>query len=167
MKQELYRELVAYIVENQEKFYRLAFSYLKNQEDALDVVQNAICKALEHHSELKSEAALKTWFYRIVLNESIILYNKRKREILTRDGEWVERPYEEKRFDIHDDLYARIGRMEETAQKIIKLRFFEELTLEEIAQVLEMNVNTVKAKLYRGLKALRIAEGEEEEAWTV
>ena len=51
--------------------------------------------------------------------------------------------------------------MEEDAQKIIKLRFFEELTLEEIARVLEMNVNTVKAKLYRGLKALKTAEGED------
>ena len=55
MKQELYRKLVAYIVENQDKFYRLAFSYLKNQEDALDAVQNAVCKALEHYGELKSE----------------------------------------------------------------------------------------------------------------
>ena len=78
MKQELYRKLVAYIVENQGKFYRLAFSYVKNQEDALDVVQSAVCKALEHYGELKNEAALKTWFYRIVLHESIILYNKRK-----------------------------------------------------------------------------------------
>ena len=167
MKQELYRKLVAYLVENQDKFYRLAFSYLKNQEDALDVVQSAICKALEHYGELKSEAALKTWFYRIVLNESIILYNKRKREILTQDSEWMEQSYEEKGFDIHDDLYARIDRMEETAQKIIKLRFFEELTLEEIAQVLEMNVNTVKAKLYRVLIALKFADGEVEETWTV
>ena len=104
MKQELYRKLVAHIVENQEKFYRLAFSYLKNQEDALDVVQSAICKALEHYGELKSEAALKTWFYRIVLNESIILYNKKKREILTQDSEWMEQSYEEKGFDIHDDI---------------------------------------------------------------
>ena len=163
MKQELYRKLVAYIVENQEKFYRLAFSYVKNQEDALDVVQSAVCKALEHYGELKNEAALKTWFYRIVLHESIILYNKRKREILTQESEWVEQSYEEKGFEIHDDLYARIDRMEEDAQKIIKLRFFEELTLEEIARVLEMNVNTVKAKLYRGLKALKTAEGEEDE----
>ena len=111
MKQELYRKLVAYIVENQGKFYRLAFSYVKNQEDALDVVQSAVCKALEHYGELKNEAALKTWFYRIVLHESIILYNKRKREILTRESEWVEQSYEEKGFEIHDDLYARIDRM--------------------------------------------------------
>ena len=86
MKQELYRKLVAYIVENQDKFYRLAFSYLKNQEDALDAVQNAVCKALEHYGELKSEEAFKTWFYRIVLHESIILYHAKKREVPTQDS---------------------------------------------------------------------------------
>ena len=45
MRQELYDRIVAYIVENQEKFYRLAYSYVRNQEDALDIVQNAVCKA--------------------------------------------------------------------------------------------------------------------------
>ena len=68
---------------------------------------------------------------------------------------------------IHDDLYAQIDRMEETAQKIIKLRFFEELTLDEIARILDMNINTVKAKLYRSLKVLKINVGEEEDVWTV
>ncbi len=48
------------------------------------------------------------------------------------ENESLERPYEEKGYEIHDDLYDRIGRLEETVQKIIKLRFFEELTLDEI-----------------------------------
>ncbi len=161
MKQDLYGKLAAYIIENQNKFYRLAFSYLKNQEDALDAVQNAVCKALEHYGELRSEAALKTWFYRIVLNESLILLKAKRREVLTEDDGRLELPYEEKAYHIYDDLYDQINRMEESVQKIIKLRFFEELTLDEIAQILEMNLNTVKAKLYRGLKTLKIAIGEE------
>lgn len=41
MRQELYDRIVSYIVENQNQFYRLAYSYVHNQEDALDVVQNA------------------------------------------------------------------------------------------------------------------------------
>lgn len=67
----------------------------------------------------------------------------------------MERSYEEKGFDIHDELYARIDRMEETAQKIIKFRFFEELTLDEIARILDRNINTVEVKLYRSLKVSR------------
>ena len=65
--------------------------------------------------------------------------------------------YEEKQFEIHDDLYTQIDHMEEDTQNIIKLRFFEELELNEIAQVLGMNLNTVKTKLYRGLRALKIS----------
>ena len=55
MKRDLYDRIVAYIVENQNKFYRLAFSYVQNQEDALDAVQNSVCKALEHYGQIRNE----------------------------------------------------------------------------------------------------------------
>lgn len=66
MKQELYEAVTAYIIENQEKFYRLAYSYTGNQEDALDVVQNAVCKILTYYENIRNEEAIKTWCYRIV-----------------------------------------------------------------------------------------------------
>ena len=47
MNQRLYDNLIRYILDHQERFYRLAYSYTRNQEDALDVVQNAVCRALE------------------------------------------------------------------------------------------------------------------------
>ncbi len=161
MKQVLYDKLTAYIIENQDRFYRLAYSYVKNQDDALDAVQNAVCKALSHYEELKNEEAFKTWLYRIVINESLTLLRARKRFILENESS-REIPYEEKKYEVHDDLYDQIGQMEEDTQSIIKLRFFEELELSEIARILKMNLNTVKTKLYRGLKALR-AEMEKEE----
>ena len=46
MKKDLYDKIVTHIVENQEKFYRLAFSYVKNKDDALDVVQNSVCRCV-------------------------------------------------------------------------------------------------------------------------
>ena len=162
MKENLYDKLVAYIVENQDRFYRLAFCCVKNQEDALDAVQNAVCKALAHYEDLRNEDAVKTWFYRIVLHESYAILNAKKRFIPADDTHYSEIPYEEKRYEIHDDLYAQISRMEPDTQNIIKLRFFEELELREISQVLNMNLNTVKTKLYRGLKALKIAIREED-----
>ena len=47
MRQDLYDRIVDYIVENQDKFYRLAYSYVHNKEDALDIVQSAVLKALD------------------------------------------------------------------------------------------------------------------------
>ena len=150
VKEDLYDKVVACIIENQNKCYRLAFSYVQNQEDALDAVQSAVCKALEHFGELKNRAAIKTWFYRIVVNESLSILRERGRTVLTGEEAQKEESYEEKGFEP----------LEEDVQAIIKLRFYEELSLQEISQIMEMNLNTVKSKLYRGLKTLRIAVQE-------
>ena len=155
MKRDLYDRIVAYIVENQNKFYRLAFSYVQNQEDALDAVQNSVCKALEHYSQIRNEEVIKTWFYRILVNESLKILKERKK-ISGNEEEMASLSYEEKGFEIQDDLHSHINRLDEDTQKIIKLRFFEELSLKEIAQIAELNLNTVKAKLYRGLKLLKV-----------
>ena len=55
-----------------------------------------------------------------------------------------------------DELFERIKGLPATVQNIIRLRFYEELSLQEIAEAMGLNLNTVKAKLYRGLKALRV-----------
>ena len=117
---------------------------------------------MAHYEDLRNEDAVKTWFYRIVLHESYAILNVKKRFLPADDTYYSEIPYEEKRYEIHDDLYSQISRMEPETQNIIKLRFFEELELREISQILDMNLNTVKTKLYRGLKALKIAIREED-----
>ena len=155
MKQDLYDYIVAYIVENQNKFYRLAYSYVRNREDALDVVQNTVCKALENYGGIRNEGAISTWFYRILVNESLLFIKERKRMTLG-EMDQEEAHYEEKGFEIQDDLYDSINRLDGDTQTIIKLRFFEELSLKEIAQIMEMNLNTVKARLYRGLRQLKV-----------
>lgn len=155
VRQELYDKVVKHITENQEKLYRLAFSYVRNQEDALDVVQNAICKALDNYEALKNENAVNTWFYRILVNESLSFIRQRKEELLPDENKALEIPYYEKEYDKEDSLYDQISHLEEDLQHIIKLRFFEELSLKEISDVMGLNLNTVKAKLYRGLKRLK------------
>ena len=154
MRRELYDRIVSYIVEKQNQFYRLAYSYVHNQEDALDVVQNAVCKALENYETLRNEEAVRTWFYRILVNESLMFLKKNRRETPTEDGFAAEIPYYEKGYEAEGDLYEEINRLESDVQNIVKLRFYEELPLKEIAEITRMNLNTVKAKLSRGLKRL-------------
>lgn len=155
MRQVLYDKVVKHIIDNQEKFYRLAFSYVHNQEDALDVVQNAIYKALEHYCELRNESAVNTWFYRILVNESLWLLRQRKEELFQEEDGMRDIPYYERAYDNEDDLYEQINHLDEELQTIIKLRFYEELSLKEISDVMDVNLNTVKSKLYRGLKLLK------------
>ena len=158
MAQDLYDRVVRTIIENQNQYYRLAYSYVQNQEDALDAVQSAVCRALEHYKELKNSGAVKTWLCRIVVNESLSILRGRGKEVLSGEEAPSEEPYEEKGFaPPEEDLYLHINQLEPEVQAIIKLRFYEELSLQEIAQIMEMNLSTVKSKLYRGLKALRLS----------
>ncbi len=155
MKQIFYERLIQYILENQDRFYRVAYSYTRNQEDALDVVQSAVCKALEAHESVKNADAIKTWFYRILINECLAVLKKRKRILLTSDNPGLEEVYYEKSYEQDDDLEKELDRLELDVQGIIKLRFFEELSLKEISCITGLNLNTVKTKLYRGLKQLK------------
>ena len=63
----------------------MAYSYVKNEEDALDAVQNTVCKALESYRNLKNAEAVRTWFYRILINESIDIMRQRKKFLLSED----------------------------------------------------------------------------------
>ena len=154
MRDKTFEKIKNYIVENQDRSYRLAYSYLKNREDALDAVQDAVCRALEHGGSLHNAEAVKTWFYRILVNECLRLLKERKQQP-TEDMEGLDIPYEEKGFEPADDLEHMLGYLDQDTQ-IIRLRFYEELSIMEISRITGLNLNTVKARLYRGLKKLRI-----------
>lgn len=155
MKQIFYERLIQYILENQDRFYRVAYSYTRHQEGALDVVQSAVCKALEAHKSIKNEDAIRTWFYRILINECLTVIKKRKRFLLTDDTLEQEEVYYERGYEQDDDIEKELDRLELDVQGIIKLRFFEEMSLKEISSITGLNLNTVKTKLYRGLKQLK------------
>ena len=155
MKQILYERLIQYILEEQNRFYRIAYSYTRHQEDALDVVQSAVCKALEAHESIRNEDAIKTWFYRILINECLVLLKKRKRILLSADDLGQEEVYYEKGYELYDEMEEELAQLELDVQSIIKLRFFEELSLKEISCITGLKLRTVKTKLYRGLKQLK------------
>lgn len=154
MVKDNYDLVVEYIIENQEKFYRLAYSYVNNREDALDVVQNSICSALENYGKIRDIGSIKTWFYRVLVNESINFIKRQKREVAV-DVQEQEPAYYEKGYEPENGLYEEINKLPPDVQSVIKLRFYEEMSLKEISEIVDMNLNTVKAKLYRGLKALK------------
>ena len=69
--QELVEKLIQYIEKNEEKWYRVAYYYARDQEVAMDIVQEAITKALTKISSIKQAEFMKTWFYRILINTAI------------------------------------------------------------------------------------------------
>lgn len=157
---ELREELVAFLTENQEKFYRLAFSYVHSKDGALDAIQNAIVRALQHYQDLRNEAYLKTWFYRILVNECCTYLRKSGRERLYEPEvlQWKQdRQQEQQDPEWESDLevYERVIELPEEKRTVVLLRFYEGLSLQEISKVTNTSLSTVKYRLYAALKQLK------------
>lgn len=141
------------LLENYEKYYRLAYSYVRSEQDALDVVQESAYKAIRDCGRVKDPRYISTWIYRIVVNTAIDLLRSRGREIVMENEERMEGPqpaYE--RLELEEVL----DRLDEKEKAVIVLRYFQDMKLGEIGEVLDENVSTVKTRLYRALKKLRL-----------
>lgn len=159
-KEMIYSEMVTYLTENREKFYRFAYSYAKGKEASLDIVQNAICKALEHYGDIRDVARINSWFYRVLLNEVYSYLKKHSREYATADEEMPEGIYHEAAYDKDDEVYRMVEKLPENLKTVIVLRFYEDLPLADIARITGANLSTVKTRLYTALKKLKKAYEE-------
>ncbi len=158
MEKDIYDLTVDHILENQEKAYRLAYSYVQDRDAALDVVQNAVCQALEKCWGIRKKTALKTWYYKIVVNEALQYLRRNRREISTRPEEMKEEAFLEEGYERSDgdgQIFARVMKLPPDMKTVVILRFYEQLSLAEIAKVTDTNLNTVKSRLYAALKKLR------------
>jgi RNA polymerase sigma-70 factor, ECF subfamily len=155
-KNKMYGVLEDFIIQNKESHYRLAYSYVKNKDAALDIVQESILKALNSVDSLANAEHIKTWFYRILVNTSLDVLRKQGKLSYVEDI--VLDLNSEAKDDIYEnlDLQTAMDNLPHNYRLIISLRYFEDLKLEEIAAILGENLNTVKTRLYAGLKRLRI-----------
>ena len=144
------------ILDHKEALYRLAYRYTKQEQDALDVVQESIYKALASLDQLKEPQYVKTWIYRIVVNTALDYLRKNKKYIYD-ENVVLEEGYYDQYEDI--DLKAALDRLEEPYHTIVVLRYFEDLQINEIAKVLSQNENTIKTRLYAALKKLKVQIG--------
>ena len=153
--------LIEFLLENQNKFYRYAFTYVHHREMAMDTVQSSFLKAIENIHTLRNPDAMKTWFYRILTNECLLLLKKAQKEQLVEPSEIKDEIYFEKAYEGSLELYEAVRQLSPETQTIIFLHYYEEYTLKEISKITGYNVNTVKSRLYAGLKKLKTIVKEE------
>lgn len=138
------------LLENYQSYYRLAFSYVHRETDAMDIVQEGAYRAMLKANTLREERLAGTWIYRIMINaakEHLRKYGKSYEEL---DENYV---WEEDRSDL--ELRAIVDNLPMHEKTLIILRFYEDKPLEEIAEIMQLNINTVKSRLYRTLEKLR------------
>lgn len=149
-----------YIIENKDKLYRIAYTYAKNKEDALDIVQESILKAFKSAHSLKNTDHIETWYYKILTRTAIDLIRKNSRcvpldndYVFDNQGKW------DNYTDI--DLEKAMNMLNYEQRIVITLRFFEDMKIKDIAEVTGENISTIKSRLYKALETLRISIKED------
>ena len=145
------------ILSSYEKLYRLAFSYMKNEQDAMDVVQESVYKAMKNAGQVKDEKYIKTWLWRITINTAVDATRKQSKFVSD------EQVAEEGREDHYEDMDVlnALETLDERERTVIILKYVEEWTIGDIAAMLKENPNTVKSILYRSLKKLKVKVEEQ------
>lgn len=146
-------DLIQFIQNHQDNFYRFCYSYVKDSYIAMDIVQDAIVKAIENYSRLRKKEYIKTWFYRIMINECKLYLRKRKIYEC-----FDEQKIAHTQMDIETILGVQqaMQNLPSKYKDIVYLRYYEDMTFEEISLILHINSNTVKSRLYKALKMMRV-----------
>lgn len=144
------------IEEEKNKLYRMAYLYIKNEDDALDIVQETIYKAYISIKNLKDINYFSTWITRILIN-SALDFIKKKSRIIPID-EFSNLPNVEYEHEMEDsiDLVEAIERLNEPYKTVIILRYYKDFTIKQIADILDCPEGTVKTHLHRAIKILKL-----------
>ena len=145
-------EVERLLLENYETYYRLAYSYVRQEQDALDIVQESAYKAIR---DCKTVRIRITWPPGCTASSSTRRWTRsasaNARNCRTPLPEAV---WEDSYGDV--DLRGVLERLDDRSRTVVILRYFEDMKLEDVARTVGENLNTVKARLYRALKKLRL-----------
>lgn len=164
-----YEELVTRF---QQPVYALALRLLDDQSEACDVVQEVFLKVFRNVANFRGQSTLKTWIYRITVNEAhnarrwFFRHRRREVELDTNPDEsrnWKEILPDGSRspFDVASDqeqhvmIEEALDRINPIFREAVVLRDITDLSYEEIAEVIGVSLGTVKSRILRGRDALR------------
>jgi RNA polymerase sigma-70 factor (ECF subfamily) len=130
-------------------------------EDADDVLQNTFLNAWRNISGFRSQSSIFTWLYAIATNEALALLNKRKRNtsISADDLEWVLANSSEGSTWFDGDeagkkLQNAILRLPEKQRVVFNMKYFDEMTYEEMSRILGTSVGALKASYYHAVRKI-------------
>lgn len=147
------------IMEHRETLLNIAYSYLRNRHDALEALQEMTCRAWVKRSTLKDGRALKAWLIRILIYVCIDEQRRRKRAVPTVDEqlEEISQPHDAFKAFNHDKVAMGplLEKVKPKYRHVLILKYYNDLTLTEIAAVLGKPEGTVKTWQHKGLGQLR------------
>ncbi|MGM0855441.1 MAG: sigma-70 family RNA polymerase sigma factor [Bacillota bacterium] len=137
-----------------EKLYRMAYLYVKNEDDALDIVQETACRAFTSIKRLKRPEYFSTWLTRILIN-SALDFIKKKKNVIPFDDISIFPEEEDTSLEDNMDLVEAINRLDDHYKTVVILRYQQDLPLKEISSILKCPEGTVKTRIRRALNQLK------------
>ena len=144
---------MALVEENTQSMYKTAWAILRNEEDVADALQETIVKGFESLHTLRRPEFFKTWMMRILINNCLQIRKQRQR-LLTFGEDLPEIPVEDC-YDADYGFKELLNMVDEADRLLLTLYYADEFKLSEIAELLDMNVNTVKTRLSRAREKIR------------
>lgn len=137
--------------------YKIAYSYVKNEQSALDIIQETTYKGLINISKLKNVEYFKTWITQILINTSIDHIRKNKNVVLSTEllSNRTLSNYIDTSIEDRLDLYIAIDNLNYNHKTVIILKYFNDMTEKEISKIMEIPVNTVKSHIRRAKVELK------------
>ena len=165
-KEEAFRLLVD---EYKEKLYWHIRKIVLSHEDCNDILQNVFVKVWQGLKEFRYEAKLYTWMYRLATNEAINFLNEKRRKVFGNSSEItdvLENTLESDPWFCGDEIQAELQRailkLTDRQRLIFNMKYFDDMTYEDIAEVLDVAVGTLKATYHNAVKkieeSMRIAD---------
>ena len=139
----------------QEDLYRIAYAYVKNQNDALDVIQEVAYRSFKKIDTLKNPEYFKTWLTKIAITCSIDLVRKNKKVIQFKPEYEEFFGSEDEDVSLSVTLQNLLDQLNEVEKSIVILKFYQDYSFKEIADFLDLPLGTAKSVLYRALHKLR------------
>ncbi|WP_368491016.1 sigma-70 family RNA polymerase sigma factor [Clostridium sp. BJN0013] len=143
-----------------ENLYKMAFIYVKNEQDALDIVSDTVYKAYMNINKLRESQYFSSWIIKILINLSINKLKSNKNIVYVDDYNLLDKDsnISEMEFNISKniDLYNAMDNLSIKYKNLIILKYFQDMTIPQISKLLEYPEGTVKVYLRRALKKLKV-----------
>ncbi|WP_019911301.1 sigma-70 family RNA polymerase sigma factor [Paenibacillus sp. HW567] len=141
------------VLEHSDQLYHIAYSYLRNRNDALEAVQETTCRAWIKRGTLKEPRAFKSWIIRILIYVCIDEQRRRKKSVPTPEEAMGERSVEDSGSRL--EMMWAVEQVKPKYRHVLLLKYYNDMTLTEIAELLKKPEGTIKTWQHKGLKQLR------------